>query len=138
MKRQSDLAVPASLGQIPIISEFIVDFMAASGFDSETMLEAQLAAEEACTNIALYAYGNGEGCINIAIKMAGDRLELTIADNGTPFDPTAKRVAIPNSDAENRPIGGLGIELIRAMVDEVHYEFKDGKNVLRLVKKFKH
>jgi anti-sigma regulatory factor (Ser/Thr protein kinase) len=135
MKNRFELTVPASKEQIPVISKFIADSMAAFGFDAEKMLEVQLAAEEACTNIALYAYPKGEGSINIAIEIIGDHLELTIADKGVPFDPTAKKVAISNADVEHRPIGGLGIALIRAMVDEVSYELKNGKNILRLVKR---
>lgn len=134
MKNRFELTVQASKEQIPVISEFIADSMAAFGFDAEKMLEVQLAAEEACTNITMYAYPDGEGCINIAIEIIGDHLELTIADNGAPFDPTAKKVAISKADVEHRPIGGLGIALTRAMVDEVSYEFRDGKNVLRLIK----
>jgi anti-sigma regulatory factor (Ser/Thr protein kinase) len=134
MKDRFELTVPASKEQIPVISELIADSMAAAGFDAKKMLEVELAAEEACANIALYAYPKGGGCIDIAIETTGDHLELTIADNGVPFDPTAKKVEISDADVEHRPIGGLGIAIIRAMVDEVSYELKDGKNVLRLIK----
>lgn len=134
MENMQELNVPASEDQISIISEFIADLMAASGFDLQKMFEVQLAVEEACTNIALYAYPNSDGGISIAAKINNDRLELVIADKGEPFDPIARITSISNADVEHRPIGGLGIALIKASVDELSYEFKDGKNILRLVK----
>jgi len=134
MEDMRDLTVSASKDQISIISEFIADLMATSGFDLQKMFEVQLAVEEACTNIALYAYPKGEGVISIAAKVDDDRLELVIADKGEPFDPIARISSISTADVEHRPIGGLGIALIKASVDELSYEFKDGKNLLRLVK----
>jgi serine/threonine-protein kinase RsbW len=134
MKNSHKLTVPASKRQIAVVSEFIADLMASSGFDAKAILEVQLAAEEACNNVASYAYPYGEGSMDIGMEIADDHLELTIADGGAPFDPTAKRVAVPDIDVEHRPIGGLGIALIRSMVDGISYEYKDGKNVLRITK----
>lgn len=134
MENMRELTVPATEEQIPIISEFIQDLMASSGFDLQKMFEVQLAVEEACTNIALYAYPKGDGSISIAAKVYDDRLDLAIVDKGKPFDPVAKIAPISFADVEHRPIGGLGIALIKASVDELAYEFKNGKNILRLVK----
>lgn len=134
MEDMRELSIPATEDQISIISEFISDLMAKSGFDLQKLFEVQLAVEEACTNIALYAYPKGDGNISIAAKVNDDRLELIIADNGEPFDPLARITSISTADVEHRPIGGLGIALIKASVDELSYEFKDGKNLLRLVK----
>ena len=74
MDDMRELTIPASNDQISIISEFVADLMATSGFDQQRMFEVQLAVEEACTNIALYAYSKGDGGISIAAKVEGDRL----------------------------------------------------------------
>lgn len=134
MKTKHELTVAATKEQIPIISEFIANLMTASGFDPQKMFEVQLAAEEACTNIALYAYPERKGCIHIGAEVEEDRLELAIADEGIPFDPTARAISISVADVEQRPIGGLGIALMKASVDGLSYEFRDGKNILRLIK----
>jgi serine/threonine-protein kinase RsbW len=126
--------VAASKEQIPVISNFIAELMKASGFDLQKMLEVQLAAEEACTNIALYAYPNRKGCIHIAADLEENRLKLVIADEGLPFDPTLRKISISRADAEHRPLGGLGIALIRASVDGLSYELREGKNILKLIK----
>ena len=82
-----------------------------------------------------YAYPKGvQGDIVIEAKEMGDRVRFVIIDGGTPFDPTAEADADTTLSAEERPIGGLGIFLVRQLMDTVSYEYKDGKNRLTLVK----
>lgn len=133
MKNGHEITVAASLDEIPVISDFIERLMKTSGFDMKKIIEVQLAAEEACTNIALYAYPGGDGNIHIDAEV-GDDLQLNIEDNGTPFDPTKLDTPPIKLGAEERPIGGLGIYLIKTYVDDISYEFKEGKNILRLIK----
>ncbi len=123
----------AKVDEIPVISEFIERLMKTSGFDMKQIMEVQLAAEEACTNIALYAYKGRAGNIHIEAEVE-DSLHLNIEDEGVPFDPTKRDTPPIKSDAKERPIGGLGIYLIKTYVDDISYEFKEGKNILRLVK----
>ena len=133
--REQEITIKATKEQIPVISAFIEEVMASAGFDLKKIMEVQLAAEEVCTNIALYAYSRGDGLIRLAARVAGGRLDLVIEDEGTPFDPTAVVATIPDAKVEDRQIGGLGIPLIKSYVDGIAYEFKDGKNALKLVKK---
>ena len=134
MENNFELTVEASKEQIPVVLKFIEDLMGSFGFTPRKMFEVQLAVEEACTNIALYAYPGGGGPIRISAEVGEDHLELTIADKGLPFDPTAKKVAISTEEVEQRPIGGLGIALIRASVDGLFYEYRNGENILRIMK----
>ena len=136
-----DIVVPAKRDQIPIVTEFVEELMSSHGFDPKKTLEVMLAVEEACTNIALYAYdgkdGNQEGLMRIAAGIARGRcpeIELTIEDSGVPFDPTSHAKPISEAGAEERPIGGLGIHLIKSYVDELKYERIEGKNVLTIIK----
>ena len=133
MEEDQEITVVAKTEEIPVISEFIEELMKTYGFDMKKIMEVQLAAEEACTNIALYAYPGRVGNIHIEAKV-DDSLQLNIEDDGTPFDPTKRNVPPTQANAEERPIGGLGIYLIKTYVDDVSYEFKEGKNILRLVK----
>lgn len=128
-----EITVPARLEEIPAISDFIYEVMSACGFDAKKIMEMQLAAEEACTNISNYAYEERNGQIHITAA-AEDDLHLTLEDWGTPFDPTSRIAPVTESPAEERPIGGLGIYLIKNCVDEIHYQHSDGKNILKLVK----
>ena len=134
-----EIVVAARKDQIPVVSEFIEALMTSSGFDPHKTLEVMLAVEEACTNIALYAYAGKENDIDGAMRIiadgGSDRVELTIEDWGVPFDPTKHVMPISDASAEVRPIGGLGIHLIKSYVDEIRYKNFDGKNVLTLIKK---
>jgi serine/threonine-protein kinase RsbW len=133
MEEDQEITVAAKIEEIPVISEFIEKLMKTYGFDTKKIMEVQLAAEEACTNIALYAYPGRVGNIHIKAKV-GDSLQLNIEDCGTPFDPMKHGFPPIQTDAQERPIGGLGIYLIKTYVDDMSYEFKEGKNILRLVK----
>lgn len=129
-----EITVAAKKEQIPVISKFIEEVMASSGFDLKKTMEVLLAVEEACTNIALYAYDGKEGNIHIAAEVDAGRMNLIIEDCGSPFDPTTHDVPLSDANAEDRPIGGLGIFLAKSYVDGINYQFVDGKNTLHLVK----
>jgi sigma-B regulation protein RsbU (phosphoserine phosphatase) len=83
-----------------------------------------------------YAYPSGTtGNVDIDAQLNDERLKFVISDKGTPFDPTAKAEVDTTLTAEERGIGGLGIHLIRQIMDTINYERVDGKNVLTLRKK---
>ena len=97
-----------------------------------------LAIEEAVVNVINYAYPAGtHGVINIKAQANDERLKFTIIDSGTPFDPTLKEDTDITLSADQRPIGGLGIHLVRQLMDTINYEYTDGQNVLSLRKKLK-
>ncbi len=133
-ERMQEITVAAKKEQITVISNFIEGVMTSAGFDLRKIMEVLLAVEEACTNIVLYAYNEKEGSIHIAAMVDADRMTLLIEDWGVPFDPTACNVPISKACAEDRPIGGLGIHLIKNYMDGITYRFIDGKNTLLLEK----
>ena len=92
--------------------------------------------EEIFINIASYAYRPGEGPVTIRVSVEEDpiRVTLTFIDNGKPFDPLAREEADVTLPAEKRRIGGLGIFLVKKTMDSVTYEYKDGQNILTVVK----
>jgi anti-sigma regulatory factor (Ser/Thr protein kinase) len=131
---EQEITAVATIEQISVISDFVESMMNVAGFDSRKAMEVLLVVEEACTNIANYAYPGEAGKIHIVARVFGDRLELIIEDKGIPFDPTTHIVALSQADTKDRPVGGLGIHLMRSFMDGISFEFKDGKNVLTLVK----
>jgi anti-sigma regulatory factor (Ser/Thr protein kinase) len=134
IKNEKAITVKATIDQIPFISDFVESLMSAAGFNSRKTMEVLLVVEEACTNIIKYAYPGKVGTIQISAGVSGDRLELIIEDEGIPFDPTTHIVALSQADTKDRPVGGLGIHLMRCLVDRMSFEFKAGKNVLTLAK----
>lgn len=98
--------------------------------------QLQLAVEEALVNVIDYAYPVGkEDTIEVRMMSDGQILKIVIMDSGVPFDPTAKEKADTTLPAEERQIGGLGILLVRELMDSINYERNQGKNVLTLVRK---
>ena len=88
------------------------------------------------TNVILYAYPPKiDGTVDIDATIRKDSLQFVITDKGSPFDPTVVPEADTTLGVEDRPIGGLGIYLVRKLMDSVEYEYTDGKNILTLTKK---
>jgi sigma-B regulation protein RsbU (phosphoserine phosphatase) len=82
-----------------------------------------------------YAYPEGEvHDIVLSVKLTDNRLMFKLIDTGKPFDPTIVPDADVNLSAEERQIGGLGIFLVRQIMDSVEYRRIDGKNILTMIK----
>lgn len=97
--------------------------------------QLRLAMEEAVVNIIDYAYPAGtSGDIRVRETFNGQRLKFVITDTGIAFNPTEASIADTSLSAEDRPVGGLGILLVRKLMDAINYERIDGKNILTLTK----
>lgn len=130
------LTLPNDIETIPQLNEFIDTIADEVGLDMSFTMSLNLALEEAVVNVMTYAYPEGTiGYVNIEIKTDGKQFTCILSDSGTPFDPTQNPEADTTLSAEERPIGGLGIHLIRQIMDTVTYKYIDNNNVLTLTKK---
>ena len=121
--------------QIPTLSEWIEGL----NLPKELDMPVNLALEEAVSNVMLYAYPenrNGQVLVEFArtSDQAGEKIVFTISDTGIPFDPTQKEEVDITLSSEQRAIGGLGIHLVRKLMDEMEYKREGDKNVLTLIK----
>ena len=131
------LVLKNSIDQISLLPAFVEDAVKASKLNPEMESSLNLALEEAVTNVIDYAYPEGtEGEVLIDAAVTDKALTFTITDNGKPFDPTARPEVDINAGVEDRPIGGLGIPLVRQIMDEVRYERRGEKNVLIITKRY--
>ena len=136
MVSKHSLTLPNDIETIPQLNEFIDTVAEEIGLDVSLVMSLNLALEEAVVNVMEYAYPQGEkGDVEIEVVADDDWLTFIISDSGTAFDPTTKEDADTTLSAEERPIGGLGIFLVRQLMDSIQYERTDGKNVLTLRKK---
>lgn len=136
MHRQ--LTLPNDINTISQLSEFVDAICEEAAVDMATTMELNLALEEAVVNVMSYAYPEGTvGTVVISAQNDGRQLVFTLSDSGKPFDPTAKAEVDTTLSAEERPIGGLGIHLIRRIMDRVAYERRDNRNILTLTKLIK-
>lgn len=119
------------------IRDFVGAVARAGGFGDREVYNIQLAADEAASNIMEHAYeGVTDGLLEVSCGMQGDAICLVFVDHGEPFDPGDVPAPDLQADLSNRKIGGLGIFLMRKLMDEVHYHSDSGKrNTLTLIKR---
>ena len=121
--------------EVSLLNDFIKAFFARLDVDHRLASGIRLAVEESAVNAMSYAYPAGErGEVSVYADSNHREVRFTIVDAGAPFDPTAVLSADTTLDAQNRPIGGLGIHLTRKLMDSVSYCRKEDKNVLTLTK----
>ena len=132
----ADLSLWASPSDLADIRRFVKETARELGLDEASIYALELAVDEACTNVMRHAYKAQEGRIEIQIQAVDDWVEVVIRDWGEPFDPES--VPPPDLDAplEERPIGGIGLFLMRQMMDRVDFQFSDVEgNTLTMAKR---
>lgn len=123
--------------QIPQLASFVEAVAELAQLDVALTMSLNLALEEAVSNVIMYAYPQGsDGLVDVEAVVRKDELEFIVSDNGVAFDPTAAPEADVTLDVDERPIGGLGIFLVKNIMDRVSYtRSDDGKNILSMTKK---
>jgi len=118
------------------IREFVGEIARAGGFGDKDIYNIQLATDEAASNIIEHAYENQpDGILDLSCGMQGDSIKIILIDRGESFDPSVIPIPDLKADLSNRKIGGLGIFLMRKLMDEVQYEARpDKSNVLTMIK----
>ena len=103
--------------------------------DKKTLMKIDVVIEEIFVNIASYAYKQEEnGFVDISIKNENNKIIISFEDMGVPFNPLLKENPDITLSAENREPGGLGIYMMKKMMDNVEYIYKDNKNILVIEK----
>ena len=129
-----ELRTDARLENLSVIADFISTSMSQLGIE-EGIFEIQVAVDEACTNIIKYAYSGKGGIIIINYEVKGNDLVITIRDKGRPFDPASVPSPDLEADVDKRKIGGLGIYLMRKLMDDVSYSFDAEKGNTLVMRK---
>jgi serine/threonine-protein kinase RsbW len=133
MKVLMTLALPAKLENLEGWVKSVSDCAKSQGFDRKRISGIELAAEEAFVNICNYSYPGKTGDVEVIFGLDGNRFIIEITDTGLPFDVTSLPDPDITADADDRKIGGLGIFLIKKMVDEVRYRRENNRNILSLI-----
>ncbi|MBP5776026.1 MAG: ATP-binding protein [Prevotella sp.] len=130
------LTLPNDIEAIHQLNEFIDKFCEEEGIGMNIAMSLNLAIEEAVVNVMNYAYPVGTvGYVDIEAEADEKNVTFVISDTGKPFDPTRKEEPDITLSAEERPVGGLGIHLVRQIMDTITYDYADHKNILTLRKK---
>ena len=130
------LRLPSRTENLELIRDFVSKIARNAGFSEEEVGKIQLAVDEACTNVVKHAYnGDTRKPIDVAVRIDYDRLTIVVADEGKGFDPKAVEISDLSEYLAELKVGGLGIYLIRTLMDEVEYDIRPGvRNEVRMVK----
>lgn len=147
------LSVPADETQVEQVLDFVEAFATQVGFDGKALGHIRLASEEAVVNVVHYAYTASRGAsgdvgdlVVVLSPIAPDGNEpanaspvgmvIELSDTGVAFDPLSRPPPDISAPAMERPIGGLGVHLIRKLMDGLEYRREDNRNILTMTKRF--
>ena len=126
--------VKNELSEITTVQERFQEFGKAHGFSKDLERKMDMIVDELLGNVILYAFNEGgEHEIEITAEQVSNRLTVTISDDGVPFNPLLIDPPDTSLAAKDRPLGGLGILLVRKMADDILYQRRIDKNVLTLI-----
>lgn len=127
---------PARFEYLDEIRDMVAETARAGGFSEKTIYSLQLAADEAATNIIEHAYaGISNATLSVTCEMQGDKIIIAMHDTGKSFDSTSVKEPNLKANLTERQIGGLGVYLMRKLMDTVRYESSKSGNVLTMTKR---
>lgn len=132
------LTVNASMDHLDEVIAFVEEQLESASCPLKVQGQICVSFEELYVNVVNYAYGeeSGECVIGMNISTVGNekKMVLTVKDRGNPFNPLKKEDPDITLSVEDRPIGGLGIYMVKQSMDDVMYEYQKGWNVIKIVK----
>lgn len=131
-----ELTVKADRKNLLAVQAFIDKELEAADYPIATQITIDVAVEELFVNVADYAYGKKTGNVTVQVTLQEEPLaaEITFIDSGKQYDPLAKPDPDVTVAAKDRKKGGLGIFMVKNSMDDMKYEYKDGKNILTIKK----
>ncbi len=132
-----EMTLQASVESLEKVLAFVDAHLEALACPMKTQMQIDVAVEEIYVNIATYAYAprTGEAQIRIETVSEPPSVRIEFRDHGIPFNPLARPDPDVTLSAEERQIGGLGIYMVKKSMDEIHYRYEDGQNILSFTKK---
>ena len=131
-----ELTIEATTENSEAVTNFVNEQLESLDCSMKVQMQVDIAIDELFSNIAHYAYNPETGSATVQVEVTEDPLAvvITFIDHGTPYDPLAKEDPNTKLSAEERQIGGLGIYMVKKTMDDVSYEYKDGRNILKIKK----
>ncbi len=131
-----ELRIAASADRLETVVAFTERYLTELGVPPRLRNQAAVCAEEIFVNIAAYAYPDGAGDVVLRLEATDGGFTMTFTDTGIPFDPLEKEDPDVTLSAEERDVGGLGIFMVKRMMDRVDYRRENGRNRLTLEKRY--
>lgn len=135
---EKEIRIKNQIGELEKIARFIEEICEELGLDMELQMNLNLVIEEMITNVIFYAYPKDvEEEIELLVKSDGKKLTIVLSDKGMEFDPTTRENPDPDVNPAERDLGGMGIFIVKNIMNEVTYQRLDGKNLLTMTKGIK-
>ncbi len=132
---RKELKLKNQVGELARVNQFVEEIGEELGLGLELQMNLNLVMEEMVSNVIFYAYPDGKTAdIELIAESKGKELTFVISDNGKEFDPTLKEDADPDVNPIDREIGGMGIYIVKNIMNEVTYQRLEGKNLLTMKK----
>ena len=137
-EEKKELTVEATVDNLEKVTSFVNEQLENLSCPMKAQMQIDIAIDELFSNIAYYAYQPKPGNATVQIEVVNEPLAvvITFIDEGTPYDPLSRENPDTSLSAEERQIGGLGIYMVRKSMDEISYEYREGKNILKIKKQF--
>jgi anti-sigma regulatory factor (Ser/Thr protein kinase) len=134
-----ELTIAATVESIETVTDFVNEQLEAYDCPMKILMQINIAIDELFSNIAHYAYNPETGDATVRVEVIEDPMAviITFIDNGVPYDPLKQKDPDTTLPAEERELGGLGIYMVKKTMDDITYEYKDGKNILSIKKHLK-
>lgn len=131
-----EITVNARAENIGEVTAFVEEQLENMGSGMKAQMQISIAVDELFGNIVNYAYPNGEGTATVRVEASedGKKAVITFIDSGIPYNPLEKEDPDITLSAEDRPIGGLGIFMVKKSMDDMIYRYEDNKNILAIIK----
>ena len=129
------MIIAAQVEKLNNVIDFVNAVLEENNCSMKAQMQIEVALEELFVNIAHYAYSDGNGEAEIDVSVDDGYVEITLIDSGIPYNPLAKPDPDVTLSANERAIGGLGIFMSKKLMDDISYEYVDGKNKLTIKKK---
>ena len=135
---KKELKLKNQIGELEKVNQFIEEIGDELDLGMELRMNLNLVMEEMVSNVIFYAYPKGtEAEIELVAESDGKELSFVLSDNGKEFDPTLKENFNPDVNPSEREIGGMGIYIVKNIMNQVSYQRLEGKNLLMMKKDIK-
>lgn len=131
-----EMTTEASIENIAQVTAFVDEQLEELNCPARAQMQIDIAIDELFGNIAQYAYqpGNGPATVRVEVLKEPLAVVITFMDQGTPYDPLKREDPDVTLPIEERETGGLGVYMVKKTMDDVTYEYRDGKNILKIRK----
>ena len=132
---KKEIKIKNQVGELEKVNAFIEEIGEELQLDMELLMNLNLVMEEMVSNVIFYAYPEGKTAdIELSAELVGHQLTFILSDKGREFDPTMKEDIDTETDPADRDLGGLGIYIVKNIMNEVTYQRLEGKNLLTMRK----